>query len=185
MTLWNAEGLKPIGYLVWPLRSLKVRNPFLTLTWPGDLTFGDLGLKVLHKVSNSIVSRYWKNGGAARCRFSAIREKPEGWAFFAPPPSSARVKPILACTEFPVISFLGWLLVGWLYLVLPNVSRGHRNTLNSSKWSRYQLLVSELYHNLNLKKNTIYNLIKVIGPPVWAWDPLSRPPTYHVLTFET
>ena len=86
MTLWNAEGLKPIGYLVWPLRSLKVRNPFLTLTWPGDLTFGDLGLKVLHKVSNSIVSRYWENGGAARRRFSAIREKPEGWAFFAPPP---------------------------------------------------------------------------------------------------
>ena len=91
MTLWNSEGLKPIGYLVWPLRSLKVRNPFLTLTWPGDLTFGDLGLKFLHMVSNSIVSRYWKNGGAARRRFSAIREKPEGWAFFAPPPSSARV----------------------------------------------------------------------------------------------
>ena len=90
MTLWNAEGLKPIGYLVWPLRSLKVRNPFLTLTWPGDLTFGDLGLKFSHKVWNSIVSRYWKNGGAARRRFSAIREKPEGRAFFAPP-SSARV----------------------------------------------------------------------------------------------
>ena len=87
MTLWNAEGLKPIGYLVWPLRSLKVRNPFLTLTWPGDLTFGDLGLKFSHKVWNSIVSRYWKNGGAARRRFSAIREKPEG-------PSSARVNPI-------------------------------------------------------------------------------------------
>ena len=96
MILWNAEGLKPIGYghWMWTLRSLKVRNPFLTLTWPGDLTFGDLELKFLHKVSNSIVSRYWKNGGAARRRFSAIREKPEWWAYFAPPPppSSARVK---------------------------------------------------------------------------------------------
>ena len=91
MTLWNAEGLKPIGYLVWPLRSLKVRNPFLTLTWPGDLTFSDLGLKFLHKVSNSIVSRYWKNGGAARRRFSAIRENRRG-GHFCPPPSSARVK---------------------------------------------------------------------------------------------
>ena len=70
MILWNAEGLKPIEYLVLPLRSLKVRNPFFTLTWPGDLTFGDLGLTFLHKVSNSIVSRYWKNGGAARRRFS-------------------------------------------------------------------------------------------------------------------
>ena len=85
MTLWNAEGLKPIGYLVWPLRSLKVRNPFLTLTWPGDLTFGDRGLKFLHKVSSSIVRRYWKNGVAARRRFSAIREKPEG-GHFPPPP---------------------------------------------------------------------------------------------------
>ena len=56
-----------------------------------DLTFGDMGLKFLHKVSNSIVSRYWKNGGAARRRFSAIREKPEGWAFFAPPPPPVRV----------------------------------------------------------------------------------------------
>ena len=91
MTLWNAESLKPIGYLVWPLRSLKVRNPFLTLTWPGYLTFGDLGLKFLHKVWNSILSRYWRNGGAARRRFSAIREKPEGRTFFAP--SSARVNP--------------------------------------------------------------------------------------------
>ena len=71
-------------YIVWPLRSLKVRNPFLTLTWPGDLTFGDLGLNFLHKVSNSILSRYWQNGGAARRRFPAIREKPEGRAFFAP-----------------------------------------------------------------------------------------------------
>ena len=91
MILWNAEGLKPIGYLVWPLRSLKVRNPFLTLTWPGDLTFGDLGLKFIHEVSNSIVSRYWKNVGAARHRFPAIREKPEGWAFLPPPPPPVRV----------------------------------------------------------------------------------------------
>ena len=90
MTLWNAEGLKPIKYLVWPLRSLKLRNPFLTLTWPGDLTFGDLGLKFLHKVSNLIVSKYWKNGGAARRRLSAFRKNTEGWAF-PPPPSSARV----------------------------------------------------------------------------------------------
>ena len=52
MILWNAESLKPIGYLVWPLRSLKVRNQFFTLTWPGDLTFGDMGLKFLYKVSN-------------------------------------------------------------------------------------------------------------------------------------
>ena len=84
MTLWNAEGLKPIGYLVWPLRSLKVRNPFLTLTWPGDLTFGDLGLKFLRKVSNSIVSGTEKMAALRAAVFSAIREKPEGWAFFAP-----------------------------------------------------------------------------------------------------
>ena len=35
--LWSYETLKvfkPIGYIVWPLRNLEVRNPFLTLTWP-------------------------------------------------------------------------------------------------------------------------------------------------------
>ena len=92
MTLWNAEGLKPNGYLVWPLRSLKFINPFLTLTWPDDLTFGDLGLKLLHKVSNLIVSRCCKNGGAARRRFSNIREKRRDGHFLPPPPSNARVK---------------------------------------------------------------------------------------------
>ena len=66
------------------------QKPIFSLTWHGDLTFGDLGLKFLQKVPNSIVNRYWKNGGAACRRFSAILEKPEGRAFFAP--SSARVK---------------------------------------------------------------------------------------------
>ena len=86
MTIWNAESLKPIEYIVWLLRSLKVRNPFFTLTWPGDLTFGDLGLKFLHKVSNSIVNWSWKNGGAARRRFSTIREQTGGEGNFLPPP---------------------------------------------------------------------------------------------------
>ena len=43
MTLWNAEGLTPIGYLVWPLRILSQKPVF-----DFDLTFGDLGLKFLH-----------------------------------------------------------------------------------------------------------------------------------------
>ena len=54
------------------------------LTWWPDLWWP--GLKFLHKVSNSIVSRYWKNGRAAHRRFSAIREKPEWWAYLPPPP---------------------------------------------------------------------------------------------------
>ena len=53
-------------------------------TSPGDLTFGDLGLKFLHNVSYTIINRYSKIGGAARRRFSTIRKKPEGWTFFAP-----------------------------------------------------------------------------------------------------
>ena len=80
---------------MWPLPSLKVRKPFFTLTLPGDLAFDDLGLKFLHHVSYSIFSRYWKNGGVARRPFSTIREKPERRADFAPPPSSARVKPCI------------------------------------------------------------------------------------------
>ena len=96
-----------IGYLVWPLRSLKVRSPFFILTWPGDLTFGDLGLKFLHKVSNSILSRYWKNGGDARRRFIAISEKPEGRAFFAPPPPPPPVR-VLTCTQTLIQHKLIW-----------------------------------------------------------------------------
>ena len=43
--LWNTEGLKPIGCLVWSLRSLKVRHPFFFcfFYYKGDMTFGDLG----------------------------------------------------------------------------------------------------------------------------------------------
>ena len=74
------------------------QKPILTLTWPSDLTFGDLGLKFLHKVSNSIVSRYWKNGGAARRRFSVIREKPGGEGIFCPPPPPVRVLKQSPCT---------------------------------------------------------------------------------------
>ena len=91
MTLWNAEGLKPIGYLVWPLRSLKVRNPFLTLTWPGDLTFGDLGLKCLHKVSNSIFEQVLKKWRRCAPPFFRYPRKTGGVGIFCPP-SSARVK---------------------------------------------------------------------------------------------
>ena len=67
-----------------------------------DLTFGDLGLKFLHKVSNSIVSRYWKNGGAARRRFFRYPRKTGGVGIFCPPPSSARVKKQQLCTRHTV-----------------------------------------------------------------------------------
>ena len=105
MTLWNAESLKPIGYIVWPLRSLKVRNKFLTLAWPGDLTFGDLALIFLHKASVCrnrteteveieihLLTGTEKMAALRAAVFFAVRKKPERRAFFAPPPSSARVK---------------------------------------------------------------------------------------------
>ena len=91
MTLWNAEGLKPIRYLVWPLRSLKVRNPFLTLTWtwwpdlwwPGAEMFTQ-GVKF----NCEQVLKKWR-----RCAppfFRNPRKTGRGGHFFAP--SSARVK---------------------------------------------------------------------------------------------
>ena len=75
--------------------------------WPGDLTFGDLGLKFLHKVCNSILSRYWTNGGTARRRFSAIREKPEGRAFFAPSSARVNLRPAGGCLNTPPVVFRG------------------------------------------------------------------------------
>ena len=56
MTLSNAVSLKQILRL----HMAQTYKPFLILTWPGDLTFGGLSLKISHKVSYSITSRYWK-----------------------------------------------------------------------------------------------------------------------------
>ena len=74
------------------------------LTWWPDLWWP--GIEISHKVWNSIVSRYWKNGGAARRRFFAIREKPEGRAFFAPPPPVRVLRGCLrisTCLWMPVL----------------------------------------------------------------------------------
>ena len=56
-----------------------------------DLTFGDLVLTFRHKMSYSIVSMFWKNGGAAHRRSIATREKNGGLGIFCPPPFSARL----------------------------------------------------------------------------------------------
>ena len=120
------------------------------MTWP-LVTW----VKFLHKVSNSIVSRYWKNGGAARRRFSAIREKPEGRAFLPPPPSSARVKVIrgadfdsdihFALRRLEMRSWNHRVIKGqWRHMTEnyfsnfdpkyhPWVSKNHRNVLYSSQ----------------------------------------------------
>ena len=77
--------------IMWPLRSLKVRNPFFTLTWPVDLTFGDLGLKFVHKMRKGWMNSYAKFGGAARRHFPAICEKPMGeGTYMCPPPPPPR-----------------------------------------------------------------------------------------------
>ena len=57
------------------------------LTWPGDLTWGDPGIKFSEMVRNWWLIRYAKNGGTKRRRFFAIREKPHGGV---PPPPAGR-----------------------------------------------------------------------------------------------
>ena len=61
------------------------------LTWWPDLWWP--GVEIYTQGVKFNCEQVPKKGGSARRRFSAIREKPEGWAFFAPPPPpSARVK---------------------------------------------------------------------------------------------
>ena len=60
------------------------------LTWPGGLTWYDLGSTFLHKTRKGWMNSYAKFGGASRHRFSAIYEKPMGHIYA--PPGRARVK---------------------------------------------------------------------------------------------
>ena len=63
------------------------------LTWPGDLTLRDLGLKFLQHVRKRCMIRCAKNDGAARRRFWTIWKKPEGGRFSTtPPPAGRRLK---------------------------------------------------------------------------------------------
>ena len=55
------------------------------LTWPGDLTWDDLGPKFLHKMRKGWMNSYAKFGGAARRHFSAICEKPMGGGHICAP----------------------------------------------------------------------------------------------------
>ena len=61
------------------------------LTWPGDLTSHDLGTEIFIKATKRMHKKVRKNGGAARCRFSAIRENLRG-RLYAPPPAGHRSK---------------------------------------------------------------------------------------------
>ena len=54
------------------------------LTWWPDLWWP--GFEIFTQGVYYNWEQVLKNSGAARCRFSAIHEKPEVWAFFAPPP---------------------------------------------------------------------------------------------------
>ena len=60
------------------------------LTWPGDLTLSDLGLKFSQSVRKRCMNSYAKNGGAPRRRFPAICEKPEGGGCSNTPPPARR-----------------------------------------------------------------------------------------------
>ena len=87
MTLWNAEGLKPIGYLssvatAQPQSQKPVFDFDLTwwpdLWWPGAEIFTQ-GVKF----NCEQVLKKWRRCAPPFFRYS---RKPEGWAFFAPPP---------------------------------------------------------------------------------------------------
>ena len=61
------------------------------LTWPGDLTWYDLGPKFLHKMRKGWMNSYANFRGAARRHFSAICEKPMGGEAHMCAPGRARV----------------------------------------------------------------------------------------------
>ena len=91
MTLWNAEGLKPIGYLVWPLRSLKVRNPFWL--WPDLVTWPLVtwGWNFYTRCQIQLWAGTEKMAALRAAVFPLSAKNRRGGHFLPPPPSSARV----------------------------------------------------------------------------------------------
>ena len=76
------------------------------LTWPGDLTFGDLDLKLSGLLQNSCPNSCTKNGGAAAKKTRGCSNTPP------PPPSWAQVNVKLdttarGCKRLLVFLFLG------------------------------------------------------------------------------
>ena len=62
------------------------------LTWPGDLTWHDLGSKISHIVQNWCTKSYPKRRGATRRGFLFTRKKRDRVVTYAPPPTGAKVK---------------------------------------------------------------------------------------------
>ena len=56
------------------------------MTYPGDLTYDDLGLEFSGRVQSGGIKTFSKNSGAQRRRFFGIREKPDVGRLNAPPP---------------------------------------------------------------------------------------------------
>ena len=61
--------------------------------WPGGVTFGVIGSSFFGNVSNCWLNSYGKFGGATRCRFFVICEKPEGVVDIRPPPAVRGLNP--------------------------------------------------------------------------------------------
>ena len=70
------------------------------LTWPGDLTLGDLGPEFLQNVRKRCMNSCAKNGGAPRRRFPAIGEKPEWGCSNTPPARRGLSKQLLLLLRY-------------------------------------------------------------------------------------
>ena len=133
------------------------------MTWPGDLTFGDLDLKFSGMLRNSCPNSYAKNGGAARCR-----EKNSGGVFTSPPPSWVRVKTIYHSLKRTLegvwVSRTQHLGRRWQILPLPATSAPIRPSItklgwhNSTQWNKWCAILVNLGRYFRVKWGQTWTL---------------------------
>lgn len=84
--LCSPEKKKLIEEKLWIWQAFKIFLRWGHVTASGDLTWDDLGPKILHSVRKGCSDRHWKFRGATRRRFFAILKKPEGGGRLDAPP---------------------------------------------------------------------------------------------------
>ena len=91
MSYWSPESFKNFCQPLWPWLDPKVFWRLDHFDWPGDLTWGDLGLKCSEKVGKGCPVRYTKNGGAHAAVFAlSPKNRRGGGGVKTPPPPLGR-----------------------------------------------------------------------------------------------
>ena len=128
LALSSSKSLKTLGSELWLWQCVKLLNCVLRwrhLTWPGDLTWYDLGSKFLHQMRKGWMNSYAKFGSAPRRRLSAAVWKTDGGTYICAP-DRARVKERSVAWPLENAGGFNSLTLGLRGHILAQLSSGYR-----------------------------------------------------------